>query len=118
MFSLPHPLEERAMNVVKVLRKFLAYEILGSPHCWQPDGLSFLGHRGYPGDKVASPGITVNSVICCGILTHVCRKIQQWRIDKWPQKVLVLHDNAILAAKQHRHWHPSDSLSYHIHHSH
>jgi hypothetical protein len=36
-------------------------------------------------------GITVNSVVCYSILTHLCRKIQQQPNDKWAQKVFVLH---------------------------
>lgn len=59
------------------------------------------------------PGTTVNSVIYCGILTHLYQKIQQQHKNKWEHKVLM--PGPMPAVKQHRHKHPLGPVSDNIH---
>jgi histone-lysine N-methyltransferase SETMAR len=39
-------------------------------------------------------GATVKSNTYCDTMTHLPRRIQQWRKGKWARKVFLLHDNA------------------------
>jgi len=116
--SLSNSEGQRVIHAVETWWQSLSKEISDSILCWKTDGLSILGHGGHPLNWVASPRANIPQWVLLQCSTCLHCGIQPRRQEKWTCQVLfsmTMQDHTAIN-KQHKHWHPLDISSYHIHH--
>ena len=118
LVSLSNFRGQRVIHAMETWWQSLSKEISDSALCWKADGHSILGHGGHPLNRMAFPMANNQQWV---LLQHsVCLRcrIQPRCQGKWAHQVLfsmTMQDHTAVN-KEHKHWHPLDIPSYHIHH--